>query len=555
MGTASMKLQRRYPVVIAGAGPVGLCAAIELTRRGVACLVVEKGDGRNDHPRANVVGPRSMEHFRRWGIAEDVIAAGLPMDYPTDVVFTTRLFGHEITRFAFPSIAECRRGSAELLEAYPAIAHSPYFKTAVGQNHLEPVLRRTLRSLAGADLVMGCELTSLSQDADGVRCELSVDGQHMAVDADYLVACDGAKSTVRQRLEVPMEGRPSLGQSVGVYIRAPGLVQRFGRGGAILYWTMAPGCAGVFIAIDGRQEWVYQRHLLDGESPDAFDARRAVSEALGAPFDFDVLTVQPWVPRQLVARTYRAGRVFLAGDAAHLLSPTGGFGMNTGIGDAVDIGWKLAAVIQGWGGPVLLDSYELERRPIAWRNATEATDNRVHIQSAAAPPPEIEDDGAAGQSLRSQWADRLLQQRKHFAAVGIHLGYRYDPSPLVVPDGTPAPPDDPMHYRPVARPGSRAPHVWLAPGESILDRFGPGFTLLHLAAPGGANRSTALAEEATRMGLPLSIVDIDHEPARAAYGATWVLVRPDGHVAWRADGLPDDCAALLRTVCGREAMP
>lgn len=538
-----------HPVVIVGAGPVGLCSAIELARRGVSCLVVEKGDGTNEHPRANVVSPRSMEHFRRWGIDQQVIDAGLPRSHRTDVIFATRLFGTEIARFSFPSIDDCTKSNPELQREHPEILHSPYFKTAVGQNHLEPVLQAYAKTLPSLSLSLETEVVGLRQDATGVELDLSVKGgaRRRTVRAQYVIACDGARSFVRSALAIDMQGNPALGQNVGVYFHAPGLVERAGLGTGILYWTLAPGAHGVFIAIDGREEWVLQRHLMPGEPLEGFDAHGAVKACLGGDFPFTIRTVQPWVPRQLVARSYRDSRVFLAGDAAHLLSPTGGFGMNTGIGDAVDIGWKLAACLQGWGGPVLLDSYEIERRPIAWRNAVEATDNRRHLDESL-PPPEIEAPTAQGAEIRHAWSDRILRQRKHFAAVGIHLGYRYDESPIVVSDGSPAPPDNPMAYCPTARPGSRAPHLWLAPGRSILDRFGSGFTLLTLGSDGVA--SAALEASARDLRVPLQVERIDAPEVEQLYEARLVLVRPDGHVAWRGDRAPDRPHALLRTVVG-----
>lgn len=546
MDRADMK--NDYPVVVIGAGPVGLCAAIELARRGIECLVVDKGEGRNEHPRANVVSPRSMEHFRRWGIDQKVIDAGLPRTHRTDVIFTTRLFGSEISRFSFPSIAECSAADPDLMRAYPELAHSPYFKTAVGQNHLEPVLRAHAESLHALTLRLSQEVVALQQDGGGVAVELSSGaGPRQTVTARYVVACDGASSFVRSELGIEMEGKPALGQNVGVYFLAPGLIERARLGTGILYWTLAPGAHGVFIAIDGRQEWVLQRHLVAGESLDDFDARQAVIDSLGEEFPFDIQTVQPWIPRQLVAQTYRVGRVFLAGDSAHLLSPTGGFGMNTGIGDAIDIGWKLAACLAGWGGPTLLDSYDRERRPIAWRNAVEATDNRRHLD-ACTPPAEIEELSQNGSNIRQEWAERIQRQKKHFAALGIHLGYRYDESPIVLGDGTPAPPDDPMNYCPTARPGSRAPHAWLSPGRSILDTFGPGYTLLRFGSD--APDCSAWRTAASELGNPLSITDIDSAEAAQLYENRLVLVRPDGHVSWRADEPPADTFAILRRVSG-----
>ena len=545
-------MKNDYDVVVVGAGPVGLCTGIELARRGVKCLVVDKGDGNNEHPRANVVNPRSMEHFRRWGIDELVIDAGLPRSHRTDVIFTTRLFGTELARFSFPSIDECRTRDPELIEQYPDINLSPYYKTAVGQNHLEPVLRDYAKSLPNLTLELNREATSLTQDDHGVSVLLISTGGRAdeTVSAKYMVACDGAKSFVRPALGIQMEGEPTLGQNVGIYIHAPGLIERSGLGTGILYWTLAPGASGVFIAIDGKDEWVLQRHLVAGEAPENFDAPTAVRQALGGDFPFKIITVQPWVPRQLVASTYKVGRVLLAGDAAHLLSPTGGFGMNTGIGDAVDVAWKLAAVLQGWGGPKLLDSYEAERRPVAWRNAVEATDNRRHIDASAIPPPQIEEDSVEGAAIRAQWAERLHKQKKHFSASGITMGYRYDPSPIVIGDNTPPPQDDPMKYIPTARPGSRAPHVWLTEKESILDRFGAGFTLLRFGAT--APDVNNLAAAAKLRGIPLTIRDISSETAAAEYQAHLVLVRPDGHVAWRSNHPPESAGAVLETVTGHQ---
>lgn len=547
-------MEREFPVVIVGAGPVGMTVAAELGLRNIPCLLLEQGDGSNNHPRANVVSPRSMEHFRRWGIAEDVIAAGLPVDYPTDIVFTTRLTGREILRFSFPSIAQARNADAALLAQYPEIAHSPYFKTAVGQNFIEPVLRRHLDGLPSVVSRFNTRCEAVTQDQDGVTLSV-VDTQSSlqhSIRARYVVACDGARSTIRQALSIPMIGKSSLGQNVGVYIRAPDLLKRAGKGGCILYWTLAPDCTGVFIAIDGRQYYTMQRHILADEDLASFDAAAAVRRAIGADVDFEIISIQPWVPRQLVADRYREGRVFLAGDSAHLVSPTGGFGMNTGIGDGVDIGWKLAAVIEGWGGHAILDSYDTERRPIAWRNALEATDNRSSLHSSAALSPAIEDDSAEGADLRAALAEKLKLQRKHFAAMGIHLGYRYEDSPLCVPDGTPAPPDDPQYYTPVARPGSRAPHVWLAPGLSILDHFRMGFTLLRFGAD--APDPAALVRAAQMAAMPLQVETVNHPDAAALYGTRLVLVRPDGHVAWRSDALPHNPAELVDAVRGAQPL-
>ena len=280
--------------------------------------------------------------------------------------------------------------------------------------------------------------------------------------------------------------------------------------------------------------------------------RRAIVRAVGREFDFEILSMLPWVRRQLVADRYRQGRVFIAGDAAHLTSPTGGFGMNTGILDAVNLSWKLAACVQGWGGPHLLDTYEAEQQPVAVRNVTEASENlrRMLSPRILKPDPAVFDaDSPDNEAARREYGQRYTDMMKReWFSVGIHLGYVYEGSAIVVPDGTPRPPNEVARYTPTARPGSRAPHVWLAEGRSTLDLFGRSFVLLRFgAAPPAADALVAAARAA---GLPLEVVDIQHAEAEALYQRRLVLVRPDGTVAWRADALPADAARIVDTVRG-----
>ena len=256
----------------------------------------------------------------------------------------------------------------------------------------------------------------------------------------------------------------------------------------------------------------------------------------------------PWVRRELVADRYSSGRVFIAGDAAHLTSPTGGFGMNMGIQDAVDLSWKLEALLKGWGGPRLLDSYETERRPVAIRNVREASGNlkRMLQPRVAKPPLEAFAPGAAGDKARAEFgrAYTVMMKREWFS-IGIHLGYRYEGSPLIIPDGTPEPPDEVMNYTPTARPGHRAPHAWLKDGRSTLDLFGRGFVLLRLGAdPPDADNLIAAAQN---LQLPLEIIAIADPAIAALYENKLVLVRPDGHVCWRGDALPPNPDGLLAT--------
>jgi hypothetical protein len=310
-----------------------------------------------------------------------------------------------------------------------------------------------------------------------------------------------------------------------------------------MYWVMAPGCGGTIYMIDGQEEWVFNRYFGPHDAVEFVDAPQLLRSAIGDETKFEILSVQDWSPRQLNAPCYSKGRVFLAGDACHLFVPTGGFGMNTGIGDAVDLAWKIAAVEQGWGGPKLLASYDTERRPIGEANTQEAADNYLRSGEMFVGLEAIEHTDASGTSARAQLAAKLPPKIKHFAPIGVHLGYDYDGSPLISPDGTPAPERDPATYMPVARPGQRAPHVWLDGSTSTLDLVGKSFTLLVF----GDAQTDAFNRAAEDIGMPLAIHRIDDQVAADLYAAPLVLVRPDGHVAWRGEAPADALAILNRT--------
>lgn len=541
------------PVLISGGGPVGLSLACELGLRGVRCLVLERNPGINAHPRANVVASRTMEHFHRWGIAERVARAGLPLDYPVQVVFSTRIMRREIFRFSFPSYEDCMHPTPALLAELPDLGHSRYFKTSVGQSDLEPVLRDFAAAQPGVTLRFGWQLETFTQDDAGVTAVVSevATGRRETLRAGYLAACDGGRSEVRARLGIALQGQGVLGQFVGIYFRSTEFMRRQPVGRATLYWSLNAQACGAFIAIDGHEKFTFQRSLWPDESPEDIDPRATIDAAFGAPLQAEILSVQPWKAHQLVAERLREGRVFLLGDAAHLFVPTGGFGMNTGISDAVDLGWKLAAVAQGWGGPGLLASYDAERRPVGVRNTTEAADNYLKMLPAFEAARRTEQPGAEGDAACDLIARGIAAGRKHFHATGIHLGYRYEASPICVPDGTPAPPDHPQVYTPSARPGSRAPHVMLADGRSTLDLVGPGFTLFDLGA--AAESARQFDDAARRLGIPLRVARLNEPPVAQSYERRLVLVRPDGHVAWRGDAAPADAVDILLRVTGRPA--
>jgi flavin-dependent dehydrogenase len=424
----------------------------------------------------------------------------------------------------------------------------------------DPILRRFAERSRQVTLRYNCELVSLAETPDGVRAEVkNATGNTETIEAGYMVGADGGASTVREQIKIPMSGTPALTYTTNVMFRCANFSKLHDKGLGYRFIFIGPeGVWLTIVAVNGSDRF---RMSIVG-SPQKInhsedDIRAALKRAMygqdsGRDFDYEILSVMRWVRRELVADRYGAGRVFIAGDAAHLMSPTGGFGMNTGIGDAVDLGWKLEAAIKGWGGADLLASYDAERRPVGLRNVAEASRNLRRMLSTRErlPGPEIFAPGAANDKARKDYGDWFAAIMRHeWFANGVMLGYRYDDSPIVWPDGTPAPPDISHPYTQTARPGARAPHVWLKDGRSMLDLFGRGFVLLRL----GRDPPSAASVEAAakRRGVPLAIVEIDEPAVVAAYEQRLVLVRPDGHVAWRADEAPADAAALIDVIRGQ----
>jgi 2-polyprenyl-6-methoxyphenol hydroxylase-like FAD-dependent oxidoreductase len=536
-------MPRKIPVLIVGGGPVGLALAAELGFHGVACELVEQTDGAIVTPKMNEVNVRTMELCRRWGIADQVLDCPFPADYPLDVVFVTSLAGHELARMRRPGRS---RQTPE--------PESPMRLQACSQIWFDPILRGFAQSRPGVRLRHRCRLERFESSSDGVTAEIAdlASGARERVAADYLVACDGANSMVREALGIALAGDSVLGHPAHLFFRAPGLLERCGR---------EPGT--FFLAIDRDGLWanirlvdpvgaVWRLMVLDTdghETAETLDREGLLRRAIGKPVEVEWLGTSLWTRRAVVAERYQAGRVFLAGDAVHQLSPTGALGMNTGIADAVDLGWKLAAVTKGFGGERLLASYEAERRPVGLRNVAMAAEFYLQHEEFEHGFGTIEDDTEEGRALRRRCGDALVRGvGRMFRTLGLQIGYRYDGSPICVPDGSAAPPDDPATYVPTARPGARAPHAFLADGRSTLDLFRRGFVLLRFGAD--APDVAAYVEAARNRGLPLEVVTL-HEPAAAAlYARRLVLVRPDGHVAWRSDEMPSDPVAVIDHVRG-----
>jgi 2-polyprenyl-6-methoxyphenol hydroxylase-like FAD-dependent oxidoreductase len=529
------------PVIIVGGGPVGLALAGDLGWRGIACVLIEQSDGSIYQPRMDLVGVRTMEFCRRWGLVPAVEGSPYPRDYPQDNIYLTSLTGYELGRERFPGIGEA-----------PPPKESPQRRERCPQNMFDPILRDFAAAQKAVELRYRTRLVAFTQDAQGVTAIVeNVDrGTSGEIKARYIVGCDGARSVVRETLGIAMHGHPVLTYTTNVIFRCPHLVSLHDKGRAYRHICIGPeGTWATIVAINGRDEWRFS--LIGSHEPREYspeEIRAAIRRAVGRDFEFEILSVLPWTRRELVAERYRDGRGFIAGDAAHVMSPTGGFGMNTGIQDAVDLSWKLATMLEGWGGDGLLDSYTIERQPIGTRNVTEASGNLRRMLSPGRHPDLLDDTpqgAAARENLGREFSETM---RREWFTLGVHLGYRYEGSPICWPDGSAAPPDDPAKYTPTARPGHRAPHAWLADGRSTLDLFGRGFTLLGFAAD--AVQAAPLLQAATQRKVPITFVRLDEPEIAKVYQRRFVLVRPDGHVAWRGDRMPRDPLRVIDVVRG-----
>ncbi len=529
------------PVLVVGAGPVGLALAGDLGWRGVRCLLIEQSDGSIYQPRMDLVGVRTMEFCRRWGLVPAVEGSPYPRDYPQDNIYLTSLTGYELGRERFPGIGQA-----------PPPKQSPQRRERCPQNMFDPILRDFAASQPSVTMRYRTRLLSSTQDAERVTAtvENADTGAREEISARYIVGCDGARSLVRETLGIRMKGNPVLTHTTNVIFRCPNLVSLHDKGKGYRHIFIGPeGTWATIVAINGRDQWRFS--IIGGSDQREYttdEIKAAIRRAVGRDFEFEILSVLPWVRRELVAETYRNGRGFITGDAAHVMSPTGGFGMNTGIQDAVDLSWKLTAMLEGWGGERLLDSYTTERQPIGTRNVTEASGNLRRMLSVK-PHPELLDDTPQGAATREKVGrefTEIMSQEWH--TLGVHLGYRYEGSPICWPDGTEAPPDDPRSYAPTTRPGHRAPHAWLADGHSTLDLFGRGFTLLGFGAT--AHDAAPLIDAARTRKVSLTFATIDEPQVAPLYERKFVLMRPDGHVAWRGDRMPDDPLRVVDLVRG-----
>lgn len=516
----SQTVPQETQVLIIGGGPVGLSAAVELGRRGVRCLVVEPRLAVSRlRPRAKTTNVRTMEHFRRWGLAERIReVAPLKVDWSQDVVFCTTLLGHEVTRFT-----NCLGLSPQRTELYAEAGQQ------IAQPLVEEVLREAVTDLEACHLCLGWSLNSLQQFDGSVRAIIvNGQGEQRQIEASYMLGCDGSRSVVRSAIGAHYVGTSDSRPNFGLVFRAPGLAERQLHGPAVHYWVLNPARPGVMGRMDLVDHWWIIANGVSAETGQA-NPHALISGLVGTKIEAEILGTDPWTARMLLADRYRADRVFLVGDAAHLNPPWGGHGFNTGIGDAVNIGWKLTAVLEGWGGENLLASYEAERRPVAEQTIQEAAAN-MSVLAPELGNPEMMTPGLAGEQARALAAQTIQAAKdREFHSLGLVLGYQYDASPVIVDDGTPPLPVG-QDYLPTARPGARLPHLWLPDGTSLYDRLGNGLSLLRLRDD--AEVAPFIESTAVR-GVPLTVLELRGQTLEDLYGVSLLLVRPDQHVAWR----------------------
>lgn len=538
-------------VLIVGAGPVGLTMAMDLAGRGVKVTVVEaRRYAEPPNVKCNHVAARTMEVFRRLGVAQKVRDAGLPADYPNDVVFRTSVTGTELTRIPIP----CRRDRYSETEGPDAWWPTPEPPHRINQLFLEPILLEHAAALPGVTLLNRTQMTGFEQDAEGVSVAiLDMDSSATrTVRCRYLAGCDGGSSGVRKQMGAKLEGTPVIQRVQSTYVRAPALRALMPGKPAWCYYSVNPRRCGTMFAIDGHDTWLIHNHLNASEPEfDSVDRDQSIRDILGvdASFQYDIISKEDWVGRRLVANRFRDRRVFIAGDAAHLWVPYAGFGMNAGIADAINLSWLLAARVQGWGDEGMLDAYEAERQPITEQVSQFAMDHaQKMIRARGAVPPNIEAPGPEGEAQRLAVGREAYELNvQQYCCAGLNFGYYYTGSPIIATDDAQAPAYSMGGFTASTVPGCRAPHFWLRDGRSLYDAFGPAYTLLRF------DRSvdvSGLESTARQSGLPLVVIDVDGEDTPPAYEHKLVMCRSDLHVAWRGNAIPVPAAALVSRLRG-----
>ncbi|XUM21130.1 FAD-dependent oxidoreductase [Bradyrhizobium oligotrophicum S58] len=543
-------------VLIVGAGPVGLTAAMDLASRGIDVVVAEiRRAGEPPNVKCNHVSARSMEVFRRLGIVQQVRQGGLPADFPNDCAYRTAVVGRELTRIPIPSRQDRYTATGGPDTDWP----TPEPPHRINQIYLEPILFACAEAQRGITILNRVEVDQFDQNEHGViaRARDLDAGQDITISADYLIGCDGGRSTVRKLIGSRLSGTDVVQRVQSTYIHAPALKDLITQKPAWMTMSLNPRRCGTTVSIDGRDNWLIHNHLAAEEVEfDSVDRDWALRTILGVDdrFEYEIISKEDWIGRRLVADRFRDRRAFICGDAAHLWIPYAGYGMNAGIADAVDLCWMLAGVLQGWATPALLDAYEAERQPITEQVSHFAMNHALAVMSQRrAVPAEVEIDGPDGDAARSKVGkaayDLNVQQ---YCCAGLNFGYYYDRSPAISYDGETPPPYGMGHFTASTVPGARAPHVWLADGRSLLDALGPAYTLVRFDP---AVLVTPLVEAAARRGVPLTFVDVDRAKAGYGFAHSLLVVRPDSHIAWRGAAAPQKPDDLLDRLCGLTTLP
>jgi 2-polyprenyl-6-methoxyphenol hydroxylase-like FAD-dependent oxidoreductase len=525
---------------------------MDLAWRGIDVIVAERRPA-NDPPnvKCGQIGARSMEIFRRLGLANKLRGIGLPADYANDIVSATSVTGIELSRVLIP--ARGARGTPAA--AGPdTIWPTPEHTHRCNQIFFEPVLFAHAAEQPRIRVLHRTEIKDLSQDEQGVTVS-AVDldgGTRSRIECDYLVGCDGASSLVRKSIDSEFVGNPVLQYAQSFYVRAPQLRSLVPDNPGWLYFSLNPRRCGVTMAVDGRETWNIQNFSYPGEiGLDHLDRDWVIRSILGvgADFEYELLSSENWIARRLVASKFRDRRVFICGDAAHVWMPLGGFGMSAGIADAANLAWKLAGILHGWATPEILDAYQAERQPITDQASRIISDiGQQVMRQRNELSPAIERLDAAGEAARAaagQLAYALDVEQQ--CCGGLNFGYFYDRSPIIAYDGEQAPSYTMGTFTSTTVPGCRVPHVWMEGRRSLYDAMGPDYTLLRLDPTA---RVDGIVTAAAQRGLPLAILDVKSHEASEVYGHKLVLVRPDQHVAWRGDAEPAAPLDLVDLVRG-----
>ncbi len=544
-------MREKYPVIIVGAGSVGLTLALELSNRGIPCLILEKRESTSTQPKCNLVNARSMEHMRRLGLEEEFRKQGIPSNYSTSIKFLTSLGGKKITEFKFPSFNEAVE--QKKITAF-GCKKATTLPQRISQIYTERILRQKVDKESVLNILFNCEVTGFNEVDSSIEVTF-FDKKRLEekrVKGSYLVGCDGASSFVRNHLNIKMDGAKSIKSMLGIQFHAPNLRYAHKNGDAIMYFIANPRTKGVLIPYDPKKDlWVYQTPLQKESftaSVKVEVAKKVLTEAIGFDIKYKILEVNKWDTSLMVARRYKKDRAFLVGDAVHLFTPTGGLGMNTGVEDAINLGWKLALVLQKKADPKILETYELERRPIGMLGVRESGDNAKKLLKVSKGLKVIEQKGVLGWVTR-KIAGNIIRKKtyKEFHSEDMQLGFSYIKSPICISDSISD--REESSFSETNRVGSRAPNKWLSIGKNLHDILGKEYTLLKVY--GDEVDTKPFEETAKKRGLKFKILSLNESILQKVYLTKLTLIRPDQFIAWRSDQAPNNPDELLDKLQGK----